>query len=92
VPRDAQRQAVCSVIYQNVYVIRPIDVSGLWSNYIPVIYQSASGWCSMLEMAPVGYEGGTWLMARWKILNVGNLRRLLWESDKRPLSIANIKI
>ena len=44
VPRDARRQAVCSVIYQNVYVVRPIDVSGLWSNYIPVIYQSAGGW------------------------------------------------
>ena len=27
VPRDARRQAVCSVIYQNVYVVRPINVS-----------------------------------------------------------------
>ena len=27
-PRDARRQAVCSVIYQNVYVVRPINVSG----------------------------------------------------------------
>jgi len=29
VPRDARRQAVCSVIYQNVYVVRPFKVSGL---------------------------------------------------------------
>ena len=29
VPRDARRQAVCSVIYQNVYVVRPFNVSGL---------------------------------------------------------------
>jgi len=42
VPSGARGQAVCNVIYQNVYVVRPIDVSGLWSNYIPVIYQSAS--------------------------------------------------
>ena len=28
VPRDARRQAVCSVIYQNVYVVRLINVSG----------------------------------------------------------------
>ena len=28
VPMDARRQAVCSVIYQNVYVVTPIDVSG----------------------------------------------------------------
>ena len=27
VPRYANRQAVCSVIYQNVYVVRPINVS-----------------------------------------------------------------
>jgi len=34
-------KCVSNVIYQNVYLIRLINVSGLLSNYIPLIYQIA---------------------------------------------------
>jgi len=34
-------ECVSNVIYQNVYLIRLINVSGLLSNYIPLIYQIA---------------------------------------------------
>jgi len=43
-------QPVCSVIYQNVYLIRLINVSGFLSNYMPLIYQPASRWWIPLKL------------------------------------------
>ena len=46
VPKGARGKAVCSVIDLKVYVIRLIYVSHLRSNYMCVIYHTASRWWS----------------------------------------------